>query len=84
MVFGKVKFKPLTVQVMGVYAQNAADLAMIGGYAVAAVTDTATGSKEFTNTNTGSVWLDAQTNGSRIRFGLFAGYTQNMGTDETW
>lgn len=81
--YAKVKFKPLTVQLMGIYAQNATDLAMIGGYGVAAITDTATGSKAFTNISTGSFWLDAQTNGNRIRFGLFAGYTQNLGTDET-
>jgi hypothetical protein len=69
--------------VEGVYAQNASDLVMIGGYAVSQINDTATGNKNFSNMNTGSVWLDANTHGKKVQFGLFAGYTKNMGTTET-
>lgn len=79
--YAKVVFKPITIKIMGTYAQNATDLVMLGGYAVERVTDTSTGAKAFTNFNTGAVWLDAQTNGTRIKAGLFAGYTWNMGTD---
>ncbi|MFZ4548909.1 MAG: hypothetical protein ACOYN4_15780 [Bacteroidales bacterium] len=81
--FAKLKFKPLTVKVEGVYAQNASDLVMIGGYAVSQINDTATGNKNFSNMNTGSVWLDANTHGKKVQFGLFVGYTKNMGTSET-
>lgn len=80
--FAKLKLNPLTLQVTGIYAQNAADMVMLGGYAVAQVSDTATGVKEFTNLNTGSFWLDAITTGKRVQFGLFTGYTMNMGTSE--
>jgi hypothetical protein len=78
--FAKLKFKPLTVQVTGIYAQNAADMVMLGGYAVSQVSDTATGAKKFTNLNTGSFWLDAITTGKKVQFGLFTGYTMNMGS----
>ena len=81
--FAKLKLKPVTVKLEGVYAQNATDLVMIGGYAVSQVNDTATGAKEFTNLNTGSLWLDVNTHGKKVQFGLFAGYTKNMGSAET-
>jgi hypothetical protein len=81
--FAKLKFKPLTVKLEGVYAQNASDLVMIGGYAVSQINDTATGNKNFSNMNTGSVWLDANTHGKKVQFGLFVGYTKNMGATET-
>jgi len=80
--FTKLKFKPVTVQVTGIYAQNAADMVMLGGYAVSHVSDTATGEKEFTNLNTGSFWLDAITTGKKVQFGLFTGYTMSMGSDD--
>jgi hypothetical protein len=81
--FAKFKFKPVTVKLEGVYAQNATDLVMIGGYAASQINDTATGSKDFTNLNTGSLWLDVNTHGKKVQFGLFAGYTKNMGSTET-
>ncbi len=81
--FAKLKLKPVTVKFEGVYAQNAYDMVMIGGFAVNQINDTAKGSKEFTNLNTGSIWLDANTNGKKIQIGLFAGYTKNMGSAET-
>jgi hypothetical protein len=81
--FAKLKFKPLTVKLEGVFAQNASDLVMIGGYAVSQINDTATGNKNFSNMNTGSIWLDANTHGKKIQLGLFVGYTKNMGTTET-
>jgi hypothetical protein len=81
--FARLKLKPITIKFEGVYAQNATDLVMIGGYAVSQINDTATGAKEFTNLNTGSVWLDMNTHGKKVQFGFFAGYTKNMGTTET-
>lgn len=80
--FAKLKLKPLTIRLEGVYAQNGFDMVMLGGYAVSQINDTATGAKDFTNINTGSIWLDANTHGKKIQVGLFAGYTKNMGSDE--
>jgi len=79
-VSAKMKFKSVTFKIYGVYAQNAYDLTMIGGYAVAAINDTSTGNKKFTNLNTISSWLEVQTNGKKIQYGLFAGYSKNLGS----
>jgi hypothetical protein len=76
----KMKFKPVTFRAQAVYAQNSTDLLMLGGYAVKQVSDTATGAKEFTNLNTGSAWIDFSTNGKKLQFGIFGGYTKNMGS----
>ncbi|MFA6923547.1 MAG: hypothetical protein WC223_04760 [Bacteroidales bacterium] len=81
--FMKLKFKPVTIKIEGVYAQNAYDLTMLGGYAVEKATDAATGKCEYTNINTGSVWGEVQTNGKKIQVGLFAGYTKNMGAADS-
>ncbi|QQS52685.1 MAG: hypothetical protein IPM71_08110 [Bacteroidota bacterium] len=78
--FARFKFKPVSIRIEGVYAQNAYDMAMIGGYAVQQINDSLTGAKSFTNLNTASVWLDANTNGKKIQFGLFTGYTKNLGS----
>jgi hypothetical protein len=76
-------FKPVTIKLEGVYAQNGNDMSMIGGYAVKEILDTTTGRKEFTNLNTISLWADLQTTGSTVQFGLFGGFTRNMGSTDT-
>ncbi len=81
--FARLEFKPVSIKVEGVYAQNAFDMVMIGGYAVSQVSDTATGAKDFTNMNTLSLWFDGNTHGKKIQAGLFAGYTKNMGSSHT-
>jgi hypothetical protein len=81
--FVNIKLKPISIKLEGVYAKNAYDMVMIGGYGVNEITDTATGKKEFTNLNTGSFWADIQTTGKKIQFGLFAGYTMNLGSADS-
>jgi len=80
--FINMKFKPVSIKFEGIYAQNAYDMVMIGGYAVKEVTDTTTGAKEFTNLNTLSIWSDIQTNGKKVQVGLFGGYTKNLGSKD--
>lgn len=81
--FLNIKLKPVTVKLEGIYAQNAYDMVMIGGYGIKEVTDTATGEKEFTNLNTLSMWADFQTNGEKLQLGIFGGFTKNMGSQDT-
>lgn len=81
--FLNLKFKPVTIKLEGVYAQNGNDMSMIGGYAVKEILDTTTGRKEFTNLNTISLWADLQTTGSTVQFGLFGGFTNNVGSNDT-
>lgn len=82
--FAKLVFGKVTWKVQGVYAQNAMDIFGIGGYAVKVNTfDTVTGTREYTNLNTGSAWTEIYFTGEKFVTGLFAGYTQNLGaTDE--
>jgi hypothetical protein len=77
----KIKTKPVIISLMGVYAQNATDLMMLGGYAVSEITDTLTQLKEYTTINTMSAWADLTTNGKKVAFGLFTGYSKNLGSN---
>ncbi|MBI5404138.1 MAG: hypothetical protein HY959_12125 [Ignavibacteriae bacterium] len=81
--FLNMKFKPLSIKLEGIFAQNAYDMVMIGGYAVKNIIDTSTGVKEFTNLNTISFWADLQTTGETVQFGLFTGYTKNLGSNDS-
>lgn len=78
----KIKTKPVTASLMGFYGQNASDLVMIGGYAVSRVVDLATMEKSYTNLNTGNFWIDLTTNGKKLTFGLFSGYSKNLGSSQ--
>lgn len=82
-VYAKLKFKPVTVKLQCIYAQNAYDLSMIGGYAATKIVNTTTGELAYTNINTGSAWMDITTNGKKVQFGLFSGYTKNLGATDT-
>jgi hypothetical protein len=74
--------KPLNISIMGVYAQNATDLMMLGGYAVSGTIDPLRQIREYTNLNTGSMWADITTKGKKLVFGLFTGYSMNLGAVE--
>ena len=77
----KIKTKPVSISLMGVYAQNATDLMMLGGYAVSEITDTLTQLKAYTTLNSTSAWADLTTNGKKVTFGLFTGYSKNLGSN---
>ncbi|MBN2632007.1 MAG: hypothetical protein JXR66_00520 [Bacteroidales bacterium] len=81
-VFGNVKISttPVNISLMGVYAQNGADLMMIGGYAVSEITSVISQQKIYTNLNTGNFWIDVATNGSKIKAGIFTGFSKNLGS----
>ncbi|MCU0456919.1 MAG: hypothetical protein MUE74_11505 [Bacteroidales bacterium] len=78
----KLKTKPLNISLMGIYAQNGSDLMMIGGYAVADTIAPGIKEKKYTNLNTGNLWIDLNTNGKKVTFGLFAGYSKNLGAKD--
>jgi cell division protein FtsI/penicillin-binding protein 2 len=78
--FMKYKCKPITYKLYAAYGQNIFDLTMLGGYAVSGINDAAIGQSDYTPFNTLSAWTEIMTNGKRIQFGLFGGFTQNMGT----
>jgi hypothetical protein len=64
---------------MGIWAQNATDLVMLGGYAVTGAPDPVSGARKYTNYSTVNGWADISTNAKRVNAGLFAGYSRNLG-----
>lgn len=75
-----IKTRPVSMTLMGAYCQNATDLTMIGGYGVADIIDTETGIRTFANLTTANGWIDLYTNGEKVKAGLFAGYSKNLGS----
>lgn len=80
MVFAKAAVYDFSIKVEGVYGGNLTDLLMLGGYAVHS-TEPTSGIEEYTEIKTLSVWTDLSF-GSKLKFGLFAGYTKNLGADD--
>lgn len=80
--FFKYKMPMLTIKLEGVYGQNMADMVMLGGYAVHETIDPLKNTVSYVNFNTLSVWADIHTNGKKFQTGVFAGYTENKGTDD--
>jgi hypothetical protein len=78
----KIRTKPLTIAMMGVYSENASDMVMIGGYAVSEISDPVNQFKNYMTLNTSSFWVDMGTNGKKITFGLFSGYSKNLGSGD--
>lgn len=82
-----IKTKPLTFKAFGMYGQNNDNLVMMGGYAQMdnsnyTLEQLMNGYVEYTPYNILSSWVDIHTNGKKFQYGLFAGYAQNMGSDE--
>jgi len=77
--FVKLKTKPVTLKAECVYGQNLYDMTMLGGYVVC---DSVKDNIEYSPVSTLSAWLDFQTNGKLIQFGVFGGYSKNMGADK--
>ncbi|HPR58538.1 MAG TPA: hypothetical protein PK915_09235 [Bacteroidales bacterium] len=77
----KVKVPELTIKAMGIYGQDMFNLTMLGGYAVKEI-NPITDEEKYTPYTTLSVWTDLQTNGTKWQFGLFGGYSKNLGTTD--
>lgn len=75
----RVNTKPVNIKVYSMMGEDNADLTMLGGYASNGITDSVTGARDWENIRTASVWADVQTNNQKCRFGLFMGYTKNLG-----
>ncbi|MDQ2177288.1 hypothetical protein [Marinifilum sp. D714] len=63
-----------------IYGQNMYNFVMLGGYGVKNVK--ANGDYEYTNITTQSIWSDIYTTTGNVRYGLFAGYTKNLGASD--
>ncbi len=65
-----------------ILGENLSDQAMIGGYGVSKFSTDSTTAKEYTNFNTFTSWINI-VYGSKIQVGIFAGISQNLGTNKT-
>lgn len=80
MAYAKISGGDFTFTAEGVYGQNLTDILMLGGYAVAS-SDFVSGKETYTNINAYSAWADVSY-GKDFQIGCFAGYTQNLGSDD--
>jgi hypothetical protein len=83
MAYLKVKTPKASFKFEGVYGQNLYSLLMLGGYAVHGITDWKKDFREYTPVKTLSLWTDIHSNGKFWQVGLFAGYTKNLGSEES-
>jgi hypothetical protein len=80
--FLKIKNSSITFKLQGVYGQNLFDLTMLGGYAISEILDTNKNSVKYTPINTLSGWSELIYNIDNISLALWAGYTQNLGSND--
>ena len=78
--FAKLVKNDLTLKVESIYGSNMSDLLMLGGYAVTN-TELSTGVETYTGVNTLSTWGEIMY-GKALQYGLFFGYTENLGADD--
>lgn len=78
----KAKGSKITFKVEGTYGQNTYDVLGISSFSVLSI-DPLTDYREYISQNSMSVWSEVHTNGKKVQFGLFGGYTKNLGTNKT-
>jgi hypothetical protein len=78
----KIVTKPVTIKLHEYFGGNSTEFTMLGGYAVNDTTDRNKAFVDYTVTRTLAFWADINTNGKKVQFGLFGGYTKNLGTSE--
>jgi len=64
------------------YGGDAYNLTMLGGYATTALSDINGKLEEYSCVRNFSLWYDMHTNGEQWQFGLFGGYSQNLGSSD--
>ncbi len=82
--FGFLKYKaaPITIKLYGMMGQNNDNTLMMGGYAVSDIDEVTGLIKEYTPFNTMNAWVDLHTNGKTVQYGLFFGYSENLGATD--
>lgn len=77
-----LKYSPekFTLQLYGSLLQNGFDGLALGGYAIRAITNAEENQLDYMPVNVASLWAEIYTNSKPWEFGIFAGYTENLGT----
>jgi hypothetical protein len=79
-VYAKFSQDQFNIIAEGTYGQNLTDLLMLGGYAISEV-DTTNGLEKYTQSKVVAALADISY-GKEIQFGLFAGFTKNLGSED--
>ena len=77
-----LKFKPVHVKLQAIYAENGSDMLLLGGYGVSHI-DSPTEKYTYTPLSTLNYWGEIVTQGSKVKFGLFAGWAKQLGSKDT-
>lgn len=80
--FTKIKTDPVTVKGQIVYGQNLTHFVMIGG--MGAVDTAGVDDYDYSALKTVSTWADIHTNGKKVQFGLFFGFSQMLGATDNY
>lgn len=78
--YAKFKSKAITIKAYGFYGGDAYNLVMLGGYAVSSVSDPNKNFVEYSCIRNTSYWIDFNTNNKKLGWGLFGGYSKNLGS----
>ena len=80
-IYLKAQGKKLTFKMEGLYGQNTYDILGISSFALVSM-DPNTDLREYAALTNYSVWSEIHTNGKHVQFGLFGGYTKNLGAGQ--
>lgn len=80
--FAKYANKAITLKLYSFLGEDTYNLTMIGGYAITGITDPEKNFVEYTPLSTASAWAEIHTNGKKFQYGLFGGYTKNLGSKD--
>ncbi|MBW6480001.1 MAG: hypothetical protein K0B37_11275 [Bacteroidales bacterium] len=84
--FSKLENEKVTVKLEGIYGENLSHFIMIGGYGARGTADNFDwdGDYDYSNLRTLSLWTDIESRKKVFQWGLFAGYTENLGAKELY
>ena len=80
--FGKFKLPFMELKFQSIWGQNLTEHIMLGGYAVHSI-NLVERKISYTNSGQISCWTDLITTGKTLRAGLFAGYAENLGLQQS-
>ena len=83
-VFARINTEPITIKYEAVYGENLSHLNMIGGFGKKTGTGLADNNYDYSNLITFTTWIDFEKKIDRYTVGIFAGYSQNMGSSDKY
>lgn len=79
-IFAKANFSNVTLRGGYLMGENVSQLMMFGGFGVSEIAEN--GDITYTTTQGNSAWADVAISANKWSFGLFGGYTQNLGSND--